>query len=53
MEDEYNNNPWDELEERFSKLETKGVDIPHNMAILMAALEKRSLDLSGILVALT
>jgi hypothetical protein len=41
MVDEYNNNPWDELEEIFSKLEAQVIDISCNMAILMVALENK------------
>ena len=39
MVSKYKNYPWDDLEERFSKLEAQASNISHNMAILMEALE--------------
>jgi hypothetical protein len=40
MEDDFvHKNPWDGMEERFSRLEEKVVDISHNMALIMASLE--------------
>jgi hypothetical protein len=42
MEDESNcNNPLDETEEIFSKLEEQVVDVSHNMTLLVVALENK------------
>ena len=41
MVDEYSNNPWDEMEDKFLKLKAQVVDISHNMAILMETLENK------------
>jgi hypothetical protein len=41
MVDEYNSNPKDELEERFTKLEAQVFDISYNMVILMSSLERK------------
>jgi hypothetical protein len=41
MADECNNNPRDDSEERFSKLEVQVSDISRNRAILVAALESK------------
>jgi hypothetical protein len=48
MVDEYSNNPWDESEERFSKLEAQVIDISCNMAILMEALENKFGPFKGV-----
>jgi hypothetical protein len=52
MEDEYNSNPKDDLEERFKKIEAHIYDISHNMVILMSSLESK-FGLSRNLLALT
>jgi hypothetical protein len=38
--DDYSNNPWDESEERFSKLQAQVNSISHNMVIAMVDLQK-------------
>jgi hypothetical protein len=41
VDESSHNNPWDEVEERFSKLEEQVIDISCNMALLMVALENK------------